>query len=380
MTTEPEPVQPPRLTYEQVGAWIGRSTTYVQRLVQDRGLPAHREGRRVWFDRMEVLGWIEEQDKDEIGDNRIRPVRPLGRHGVQHVYPSDTIGELDRCWCGEDLDHDWPGKATGAPHPHEHERTPQVVVVQQEPSEERRIDRRDLKGYHGTLKDFIVQCVNVDRLRYRLDISQTVLFPPDESRPMPVLAQNTDTQLRVLRQWYAVHVQPYKEVNMTEAVRHLAEARNDPDEHPPAPAQESDGEWRPYLTDDDEEIPNFETNGRLVRCKLCLGTDREYVSTSRRGVGGHNRMNHRDTENLRTPEALAKGVDTRRYNRLRDQVIEVQRLLAVALGTPMTDPKVVGQIRNEVESLRQQLAQQTKRADDAETKLALMREAFEGLG
>ena len=29
-----------------------------------------------------------------------------------------SIG-TNRCWCGQELDHDWPGKAEKAPHPRE---------------------------------------------------------------------------------------------------------------------------------------------------------------------------------------------------------------------------------------------------------------------
>jgi hypothetical protein len=28
-----------------------------------------------------------------------------------------TIGAMGGCWCGEEHNHDWPGKADGAPHP-----------------------------------------------------------------------------------------------------------------------------------------------------------------------------------------------------------------------------------------------------------------------
>ncbi|WP_329214866.1 hypothetical protein OG352_05380 [Streptomyces sp. NBC_01485] len=37
--------------------------------------------------------------------------------------PPFMVGTPDdpRCWCLEPLDHDWPGKADGAPHPRETE-------------------------------------------------------------------------------------------------------------------------------------------------------------------------------------------------------------------------------------------------------------------
>lgn len=380
-----------RLSYEQVGAWLGRSSSYIQRLVTTRGLPAHREGRRVWFERSEVLGWLSDhEDEKRRGDNRIQPARPTPKGGAQHVYPSETIGDFRSCWCGEPFDHDWPDKENGAPHPPESERKQQVVVVQQQepdPSTER-IDRKNLKGYHGTLKDFLTQCVNVDHIRYRMGRTEVILYPPDGSRPITVYARNNDSQLRSLRQWYAAHVTPVKEeqkVDMTEAVRDLAEAKNDPVEHPipSAPVTTPTEEWATYRTDEDVEIPNFETNGTVYRCKECLGTPNEYVSTHRRGIGGHNRMHHRDTSTLRerakTPEALAKGQDTRRYNRLHEQVTDAHRLLSQALGVAVSDPMRVERLTAQVEQLQAEVAAQSKRADDAEAKLLLMREAFQGL-
>lgn len=37
------------------------------------------------------------------------------RHTPAPTLP--TLGELGHCWCGEPHNHDWPGKADGAPHP-----------------------------------------------------------------------------------------------------------------------------------------------------------------------------------------------------------------------------------------------------------------------
>jgi len=43
---------------------------------------------------------------------------------VPGTGPRDTpLGSLGGCWCGEKKNHDWPGKADGAPHPREARRT-----------------------------------------------------------------------------------------------------------------------------------------------------------------------------------------------------------------------------------------------------------------
>lgn len=43
-------------------------------------------------------------------DNRVPGTRP------EYDRPLGIYGE---CWCGQQNDHDWPGKADGAPHPRE---------------------------------------------------------------------------------------------------------------------------------------------------------------------------------------------------------------------------------------------------------------------
>jgi excisionase family DNA binding protein len=397
-----EPV-PPRMSYAQVGAWLGRSVSHVHRLANEHGLPSHRSGRRVWFDRNEVAAWLAEQDEES--DNRIQPVRPLGRHGVQNVWPSQTIGDFEHCWCGDVLDHDWEGKEAGAPHPHDHERAQVVVVQQHEPEDRPHIEQRVLRGYHGTLKKFISQCVNQDGLRFRQGNNETILYPLDDSRPITVYARNTDQQLRGLERWYAAHVQPFKGQVQESNVRDLAAKVNDPVEHPsstiqfqdtpadpatylpPQPNQSTDSaepdedvepEWVTYVTDEGEAIENFETNGELVRCRECLGTENEYVSSSRRGIGGHNRMLHRDTSNLRTPEALEKATDTKRYNRLRAQVQDAHEALGAALGIQQESAKVKA-LQAENKGLRDQVTALAKRVEDAEARLALAREAFRGV-
>ena len=33
------------------------------------------------------------------------------------VIDTSAVLDLDECWCGRTLNHDWPGKADGAAHP-----------------------------------------------------------------------------------------------------------------------------------------------------------------------------------------------------------------------------------------------------------------------
>jgi len=384
----------PMLTYAQMAAMVGNSVSTVERWVHDGHIPYHRTGRNIRFDPAEIRAWLEENEI--TGDNRIQPVRPLGRYGVQHVYPSQTLGDLDHCWCGDLVDHEWEGKAKGAPHPHEHERMQQVVVVERESEPNRaRIEKTDLRGFHATLKSFIIQCVNHDRLPWRsIGSNSILLYPPDDTSPVTVYCRNNDNQMRTLRQWYAAHVEPHKKVEKAD-VEALAVAVNDPVEHPVEPgfgtigdqiiegmtkAVSNADQWQPYLNSDGEHSQFFESDGDTIRCRECVGTDTAYETPVEkvRGLGGHIRMTHRETESLRTPEALAKSIDSRRYNRLHEKVTVAVELLAETLGMDVS-PTRMTELQNEITRLQHALEKETKRADDALTRLSLMQEAFRGL-
>jgi len=368
----------PTWTYAQVAARIGKSVSTVERWVALGLIPFHRRGRLIRFYPREIEEWLENNDLP--GDNRIQPVHPVKRGGAQYVYPSQTLGDEVHCWCGEPLDHEWPGKGAGAPHPHEHERMQQVVVVEHDnPAPEwRRIDRDHMRGFHASLKAFLTKCVNEDRLAWRGISNGVLLFPPDGSNAISVYCRNNDGQLRSLTTWYAAHVLAYAEpvdepVDET-AVRRLAEEVNDPEEHPVRPAPE---EWHPYLTTGGQSHQFFETNGVMIRCRECVGLSSAYETPigEVRGLGGHVRMAHRDTEDLRTPEALEKSVDSRRYNRLHERVTAAVELLAETVGYTASNES----LERENERLKTELARETRRADDAEARVRLMREAWQGL-
>jgi prophage DNA circulation protein len=130
---------------------------------------------------------------------------------------------------------------------------------------------------------------------------------------------------------------------------------------------------KPYITGDGVESEFFVTDGKMVWCRLCEGTDSAYSTpvTETRGLGGHIRMHHRDTDNLYGPEAREKALDSRRYNRLRDRVQAAVELLAETIDYTHDDARVV--------ELEHALEKERKRADDAEARIKLMQEAFRGL-
>lgn len=263
------------------------------------------------------------------------------------------------------------------------------------------LDRTNLRAYHRKLADIIMQAVTKDGVEYRYAKNGVILYPPDGTdRTITVHARNNERQLQELQHWYNRHVAPHVEPEVPRSAREvdavlapaggltreLATSILDASAHrPPTPAEvmgngkvqvppvevtsmiETTTEvWVAVIHDDDTTSEFFETNGRAIRCKQCLGTRTEFYTGDPRSMGGHVRMCHRETESLRTPEAQAKALDTRRYNRLAGVVDMVIEELAIATGHESTK---VGELQREVARL-------TRERDDAVTRLAMIQEAM----
>jgi hypothetical protein len=350
-----------------------------------------------------------------------RGTRPTPHGGSQTVRPTETLGTLDLCWCGEPKGHDWPGKRIGAKHPKEGTMNTQVATT---------LDRRDLRAYHSRLQDFILSVIGEEGVRFRVGKNAVILYPPDGSAPMSVYARNTDRQVRSLQKWYVDHVyqepetkgkKPVQEAN----VEALAEALNDPAEHPrppvapersvtkekrpprPSPRQKTKaeaeaaatagGEWVPYEMYDGEVSPLIQMNGKGgYRCtgEGCVGTEHENLQT-RSSIGGHIRMWHTDRSDLHSPETRAIALETRHENQRQKATAQaIELLLPLAPEGSFVPVAEVAKIKKENDLLRTEvtnlkqivknLKQEpvvdvealTKRAEEAEAKLALAREAM----
>jgi hypothetical protein len=357
---------------------------------------------------------LEEQEKGDTFGGAFRGVRPAPHGGAMTVRPDQVKGAEELCWCGQVLGHDWPGKNVGAKHPKVKEGSMNTTEYE--------LDRRGLRAYHKRLQDFIMTCIKDDGLKWRQAKNSIILYPPDDSTPITVYARNTDRQIRQLQKWYLdhVYVEPEKEPATEEQIAALAKAVNSP-EHPveekPAPPEppvglvdtdlpaeepkveaeapvappvetvRSNDQWVPYIHDDGSESVRIETNGTQFRCRECLTTDHPLLSENRRSIGGHNRMWHTDSSTMHTPEARAKAIETGRYNRTKDRMIEVLVPLLESVGYEAeADPKQIKALEKQVTDLTRQvgkletdLTATSKRADDAEARLKLMQEAFRGL-
>jgi len=335
---------------------------------------------------------IESEEKGDTYGGAYRGVPAPKRGGQQTVKPDDTIGAVTRCWCGQPVNHDWPGKAGGAKHPKMNGDTM--------PNTATGLDRRDLRAWSRVLQDFILHCVNGKGLKYRVTNNSLILYPKDGTTPMTIAARNSDRQIRQLERWYKEHVEepePEK-AEVTDAdLQKLIEAKTDPIEHPtkqqpqyqeePAKPEEylppvvethaetvstnqTDAVWKAYQYQDGNESTHIITDGTNLRCIICDNEGREYTITEPRSIGGHNRMWHTDSSTLRTPEARQKAAATRRRKIMEgSNVVKAIDLLIEASGynpNPADD---------RIEELETALAAANKRADDAEAKLALIREA-----
>ena len=361
---------------------------------------------------------------------------PTPAHGGQQtVFPEHTKGSYDYCWCGLPLNHDWPGKALGVTHPDKESAMSTPVGTTPEAP---RIERKQLRGYHADVADVVITAVNQYGVQYRQTGSKILLYPPDGTSPLSVRAGTNEGERKRVMGWFAKHcVPPGTKIVKSEAsikevddkvIKELAETVNS-EEHLPAarpamsakkaaapahpvkaePEPVAEPEWVPYFVgrgkghEDAEgtQHPHMETNGLhdesgqlIVRCTLD-----DWVGNNK-GVGGHTRTQHRDTEDLHGQEARDKSRKTYFTTKMRGELEQALGMFQHALGVDVTDAKAVEKVKAELEKAQQQVAalreengkqgvlitEQGNRLDEQGTqitelkaKLALLREAFSNL-
>jgi hypothetical protein len=323
---------------------------------------------------------------------------PTPHAGHRTVHASDTKGDMAHCWCGEPVGHDWPGKASGLAHPKEG--TVSTMV-------ELNLRRNDLRGYHRDLQEVILQAVNTYSLKFRQTKNGIMLYPPrgSSAQPLRINERNSDRQVKVARTWLL-----HNAIGLTDDFEPVSPLVADPqviaddlmrrgmemharDESEPLPEErvveeQSEGEsiWLPHVYTSGEVSDRFETNGKQWRCRECLGTDHEYVSDHTRGLAGHQRTCHDETRSLYSETAIATRVETGRFNRITSKVGDAIELLAEAIGY-QGDRERIAELEEQVDMLHARVAELEAeceesaaaivRAEEAETRLALLREALE---
>jgi polyhydroxyalkanoate synthesis regulator phasin len=364
---------------------------------------------------------------------------PTGKHGgSQTVKPEDTIGSLTVCGaCGGPFNHDWPGKALGAPHPKENS-----MSTPDSSTPPPRIERRQLRGFHADLVDVILTAVNQYQVQYQLRGTKLLLFPPDGTSPLTVNAANSDRQRRRVSQWFVKHCvpegTPIKRAKTSptkvdaETVKELAEAVNseehlqklndqakaeepvvEPVKEPakkaaakktatvvedthPAP---SDDEWMPYYKGKGRYSTGTKSERYVINAAgqvKCLECEGQPIIGNARSTGGHTRTSHTDTTTLWGPVAKEKGTRTYFTNKAKGQVEEAIGLLQVAMGIepPAADTTALEAQRDKLESekhvlqtenaalkaevgeLKSEITDLKQKLADMEAKMQLFRETL----
>lgn len=157
----------------------------------------------------------------------------------------------------------------------------------------------------------------------------------------------------------------------------MREAAINQKEQPDLQVPEAD--WVPHLVAGGAESPYFETlmvgDVKWYRCKLCIDTDHNLLTTVARGLGGHARTRHTDTTSLYDRDSAEKKYDTRKFNRLKEEVTAGLDLIAKAVGLDSQADRVV-ELEKKNTALQARVEKAEAERDNLQAKLDLMKEAF----
>ena len=376
-------------------------------------------------------------------ENSRRALRKPSKNGTGTGEGLTVIG-IGRCWCqgalcwfGNGGQH-WPEKENGEPHPRFSLAAKQETEMAQPVLD--RIDRKDLRAYHKSVQNIVIELVNNRGVRYReIDGSHLLLLAKDrEARPFKIAAERpAPVQVKYIEKWAAEYAPEEKPVVPPARTPEAAFKRPPKPDfsaggRPVAPdvtvtkAEEKPVEkWRPHLQSKTGKETGFETDGKRFRCLLCKERDIEWVTDRITVLGGHMRGHSKERramqqvseiehtgkheidaqaeedshksepEDRPTPrlDELMAGESTfEEREDLRGAVQQAVALLMSATGMT-SDAERVAELeehartlvseRNkalaECEVLTTERDNAIKRADEAEARLALLREAFEGL-
>lgn len=347
---------------------------------------------------------------------------PVPHAGQRTVKAEDTKGAEDLCWCGQPLNHDWPGKAAGTKHP----KGTSVTTMTEAPPH---IDKRQLRGYHQDLQEVIVTAVNKYGCRYKLGANTCTIYAKDGDHTCRIAARNSTREVKRVREWFAKYVigldvttgkienplvrdgkvliddlEAREKRDRREAVRVAEEKRQaaieeslrleaeeklrveqaeilrlarelNSEEHPvPEPPKtrpekrvSTEETWVPYVSPDPRRVgqsERYETNGEIYRCKECVGTDHEFVKSTN-GLGGHTRMYHTDTTSMYDEAAQIRKSDSLKAHNLRTKVDEAIDLLIKATGYE-GDSAAIAKLEAEVDRLKRQNADLRKECGKVE--------------
>lgn len=251
------------------------------------------------------------------------------------------------------------------------------------------IRRQDLRGYPKSVVDVLMEAINEYGVPYRLlDGRHLRLYCGDRDViPLKVSASRAaEYTLPYLTGWLTEHWKPWAEREQVSESSLAALASRYPGQGddasteekveadaPAAESTESD-DWKPYVSGSGKSH-GFLTNGTVYRCETC-GHEQPYS----RGLHLHAIMHDED----RKQEYVRKSVEAKRSQRDEQRALEEQQEahLSAALAALAEHhgyalvPLAEAGLQQEVESLREQVKTLTEQKEEAEARLALVREAF----
>lgn len=279
--------------------------------------------------------------------------QPSRRGGTRSVGEGNVIA-LDGCWCGLPLDHNWPGKAGGAPHPRE---TRGMTVGTTQEQEHVRLAPGDIRKFSKPIRDLLLEIVNDFKVRWRaIDGGHIILYPPDGSRMFKVSAAREDKNNRnILENQFMARYG---------LVRAKPEAKPEP-EPDPEPKTGLGSTVEPA-----QEQPVSATPEEVLSTTTYVGTDADVTDAVRQAIAtltaalGVESLEDEALHALDENEALKK--------RNREIAEERDRFRSLADAERQNAERQ----KSEREKFEGLLNEAITRADKAEAKIATLKELF----
>ena len=243
-----------------------------------------------------------------------------------------------------------------------------------------RVERKHLKAFPASVTDMVMSLVNECGVKCKLvDGGHLFLYPPDgKSRPFKIAASRPGpVQVKYLEKFALDYDIKPKEKPVSQQVKPKPEepTRFQPVSRPTSPKVALPSTPEPVVQEAPAVAASEPLKGALFPCPHEGCT---FVATSSNGIGGHAKVHVRQAQ----IEQARKGETV-----LRDAVSEAMQTLSLAAGIPLGASKEqedeIAALKAEVQSLKREVGRVVmerddalRKQDEAETRLALIKEAM----